>query len=206
MTQLLLPHCGTVYAVEPNDGMRLAAEDFLGNDPRLISIKGTAESTTLGERCVDLIVTAQAFHWFDRTRAKKEFRRILRGEGWTALIWNNRLADADAFHRELEQLFLDKLEEYHRVRHRDVPIPELAEFFSPGTMTEHVVSNQQEFDLEGFEGRVLSASYVPPKGDPQHDAFMKLVRELFNRHQTGGRVTMRYATAIYLGKLPFPRP
>jgi hypothetical protein len=71
-------------------------------------------------------------------------------------------------------------------------------------VTRHIVPNQQEFDLSGFEGRILSASYVPPKGDPQYEPFIKLVRELFSRHQRGGIVTMRYATAIYLGKFPLP--
>ena len=204
MTQLLLPHCRRMYAVEPNDPMRGAAEEILGGEPGFVSVKGTAEETTLGDASVDLVVSAQAFHWFDRDRAKKEFKRILRGERRVALIWNNRLDSADEFHRDMEKLFLDRLPEYHRVKHRDVPLPEIAEFYSPANVTRHIVPNQQEFDLSGFEGRILSASYVPPRGDPRYEPFIKLVRELFRRHQRGGKVTMRYATAIYQGKFPLP--
>src|SRR5712671_1890024 len=43
MTQLLLPHCQLVYAVEPNDEMRRASEDLLGRDARFMSIRGSAE-------------------------------------------------------------------------------------------------------------------------------------------------------------------
>src|SRR5262249_43061231 len=160
LTQLLLPHSKLVYAVEPNHDMRIAAEDALGSDPGFVSINGSAESTTLKEGLVDVLISAQAFHWFDRTAARQEFRRILMNDGWVVLVWNNRLSDADAFHRELEKLFLDELPEYHRVKNQYVPDAEVAEFFSPMPVRKHTLPNEQQFDLAGFEGRVLSASYV----------------------------------------------
>src|SRR5437870_3475733 len=49
MTQVFLPHCSLVYAVEPNNEMRGASEELLGHDAKFISIRGSAESTTLDD-------------------------------------------------------------------------------------------------------------------------------------------------------------
>src|SRR5438132_418303 len=80
-TKPLLDLGCTVYAVEPNAAMRRAAEQGLGENPRLTNIAGTAEETTLAENSVDAIVSAQAFHWFDAAQTRREFERILRPNG-----------------------------------------------------------------------------------------------------------------------------
>src|SRR4051794_38517305 len=49
-----------VYAVEPNQAMREAAEGALGGFSRFHSVNGSAEATTLANRSVDLVVAGQA--------------------------------------------------------------------------------------------------------------------------------------------------
>ena len=44
---------------------------------------------------VDLVSAGQAFHWFDRVEARREFARILKPGGWVALLWNERDTGAD---------------------------------------------------------------------------------------------------------------
>jgi|SRR5208282_3952112 len=61
-----------LYAVEPNVPMRSVAERTLSGRPRLHSVRGTAETTTLPDGAVDLITCAQAFHWLDRVKSKLE--------------------------------------------------------------------------------------------------------------------------------------
>ncbi len=53
---------------------------------------------------MDAVVAGQAFHWFEPVAARAEFQRILRRDGWVALIWNERLTEASAFSREYERL------------------------------------------------------------------------------------------------------
>ena len=93
-----------VVAVEPNKDMRAAAEARLAGEERFTSVAGTAESTTLADRSVDLIAAGQAFHWFDPPAAHKEFSRILRPGGWITLFWNTRDHERSAFMSELEEL------------------------------------------------------------------------------------------------------
>src|ERR1700740_758295 len=91
----------TVFGVEPNEPMRREAERRLGSQPSFHSVAGTAEATTLGPRSVGTVTCAHSFHWFDRTRTRAEFGRILRGPKLVLLIWNERISE-------------DLMEEYDR--------------------------------------------------------------------------------------------
>src|SRR5580704_17335722 len=79
-----------VVGVEPNAAMRAAAERSLAGQPRFESVDASAEATGLPAASADLVIAAQAFHWFDPPRARVEFARILRPSGLVALVWNQR--------------------------------------------------------------------------------------------------------------------
>ena len=72
-TRLLLENGNSVFAVEPNTEMREAGVHELESYPRLVSVAGTAEETTLRSASVDFVTAAQAAHWFDLPRARAEF-------------------------------------------------------------------------------------------------------------------------------------
>src|SRR4029078_63361 len=103
-SEMFLKHGNVVYGIEPNDEMRQAAERLLARYPNFRSINASAEATTLPDRSVDLVVAGQAFHWFDQTRAKMEFQRILRPGGWVVLLWNTRRTESTPFLRDYEAL------------------------------------------------------------------------------------------------------
>ena len=94
LTELLLKNGNTVLAIEPNDDMRETARARLSHYPTFRSVNGSAESTTLERKSVDFVTAAQSFHWFQQAAAKREFRRILRVNGWVVLIWNTRKTSA----------------------------------------------------------------------------------------------------------------
>ena len=97
--ELFLRNGNTVYAVEPNDAMRHAAERLLGGYHAFHSVNGRAEATTLPDASIDLSLAAQAFHWFDVPKARAEWQRILRPDGWAVLVWNTRRTDTSPFLR-----------------------------------------------------------------------------------------------------------
>src|SRR5258708_828557 len=119
-TRLLLKNGNAVFAVEPNAAMRemgieqLESLQSLGSN-RLVSVAGTAEETTLRSTSVDFVTAAQAAHWFDLPRARKEFVRILRPDGWCVLIWNERETTTKPFLRDYEQLLLAYGTDYKEV-------------------------------------------------------------------------------------------
>ena len=65
-SELFLKEGNTVIGVEPNQEMRETAEKLLTKYDNFKSINATAEHTTLKDKSVDLVIVAQAFHWFDK--------------------------------------------------------------------------------------------------------------------------------------------
>src|ERR1035438_3978904 len=167
-TRLLLENGNSVFAVEPNTEMRemgIRQLESLESSARLVSVAGKAEETTLRSASVDFVTVAQAAHWFDLPRARTEFARILRPEGWCVLIWNERRTATTPFLRDYEELLLTYGTEYKEVRHERTTAL-IHKFFAPALSQERVFSLCQQFDYEGTAGRLLSSSYAPIEGHP----------------------------------------
>ncbi len=199
-TRLLLDHGNTVYAVEPNAEMRAAAEGLLSGRPGFISVAGTAEATTLAYRSVQMAVSAQAFHWFDRRKARVEFERILCPGGPVALIWNRRVAETP-FQRAYEDLLKEFSTEYQFVGYDNISPADLNDFFSPGEFRTAEFDNFQDLDFEGLRGRLMSASYIPPESAPSYPPMIEKLTEIFRDTNDRGLVRLQYQTQVFLGRL-----
>jgi SAM-dependent methyltransferase len=199
-TRLLLENGNSVFGVEPNAEMREAGERLLAGFPMFTSIAGTAEATTLPDYGVDFVTAAQAAHWFDRQRARSEFARILKPDGWLVLLWNERVTDSTKFLREYEQFLLTYGTDYQEVRHERTT-DAVDEFFDPAPYQERVLEMRQEFDYTGVEGRLLSSSYAPRRGHPQHAPMLLELHRIFHACSANGRVSFDYKTRVYFGHL-----
>jgi len=199
-TRMLLENGNKVFGIEPNAEMRQAGERLLAGFPQFTSIAGTAEATMLPDHSVDFVTAAQAAHWFNRQPARAEFRRILKRGGWLGLLWNERLTDANAFLREYEELLLTYATDYEDVRHERTT-DAVNEFFDPAAFQERRFSMRQEFDYDGLEGRLLSSSYAPGPGHPNHAPMLRELRRIFDGHNSAGRVAFDYKTRMYFGQL-----
>ncbi|MGC1729329.1 MAG: class I SAM-dependent methyltransferase [Steroidobacteraceae bacterium] len=200
LTELLLDSGAQVAAVEPNAAMRTAAEAALGARPRFRSVDGSAEATTLAAASVDLWVAGQAFHWFDIERAHLEAIRILRRGGWAALLWNERPTEATAFLADYETLLLSHSADYARVTASRADPVSMRRFLGE-SMEGATFPNQQILDFAGLKGRLMSSSYAPEPGHPQHEPMIAGLREVFYRHQHDGRVVFPYRTLVFFAQL-----
>ncbi|OCX53991.1 methyltransferase type 11 [Mucilaginibacter sp. PPCGB 2223] len=201
-SKLLLDKGYIVYGVEPNEPMQLAAVYHFRNNAHFIPVYGIAEATTLPANFVDLVVCAQAYHWFRPDETRAEFKRILKNNSnYVALIWNNRLTRIDAFARAYELLLEQKATDYREVNHQHLKGVDFDYFYKDGEYSLTKFSNKQVFDAEGLAGRAFSSSYVPPADTSAGREFALLLQQLFDAHQVNGRVTIYYETEVYLGKL-----
>jgi SAM-dependent methyltransferase len=200
LTRLLLPHAAKVAAVEPNDPMRAAAEAALTCDPRFVSVKGTAESTTLSDASVDLVVAGQAFHWFKVGPARAEALRIARRGACGALLWNEHPTGGSPFLADYERLLRRHASEYDAVVGSRVDEPAMREFLG-ASMQCATFPNQQSFDYEGLLGRLMSSSYAPEAGHPEHGPLLAGIARLFAAHEQGGRILFPYVTLVYFAQL-----
>jgi ubiquinone/menaquinone biosynthesis C-methylase UbiE len=199
LSALLLEAGAEVIGVEPNDGMRAAAEAQLSGQARFRSVKGSAEATTLGAASVDLLVAGQAFHWFDVQQARSEALRILRPGAWGALLWNERPQEPTAFLAEYEALLMRYAAEYATIAASRANLADMRRFLGE-RMESASYPNQQVFDFDGLKGRLMSSSYAPEPGEPQHEPMMRALAEVFRRHQHQGRVVFPYNTRVYFGQ------
>ncbi len=199
--ELFLQRGYSVLGVEPNREMRAAGERLLAGYAGFTSVDGAAEATTLGDASVDLVTAGQAFHWFDRPRARAEFARILRPPRWAALVWNERQSASTPFLAAYERLLLTYATDYAQVNHTQVDDAVIGTFFAPGGFTLATFPNRQTFDYAGLEGRLLSSSYAPEPGHPGYAPMLRELRAIFDAHQAGGAVAFIYDTKVYYGPI-----
>ncbi len=198
-TNMLLQKGYKVYAVEPNQAMQQAAKQWLGSNENHIAVDATDAATTLPAKSIDLIVSAQAFHWFNDERTHVEFKRILKDNGKAALTWNNRLPDVDDFSRAYEDLLKKDSIDYNKVNHRQINDIDFKAFFKDGEYKQVNFNNVQVFDEDGLMGRAFSSSYVPPQNSAAGETFRGLLKAIFAKYSVNGKVSFQYQTEIYIG-------
>jgi SAM-dependent methyltransferase len=199
--RLFLANGNRVYGAEPNPEMRAAAERLLAKYSRFTSVAATAEATTLPDASTDFIVAGQAFHWFDIPSTRAEFTRILKPAGWVVLMWNERHVSDTLFLRNYERILKTYSTDYAEVDHRRVDARTLHKFFGRQGFQFAHFDNVQTFDFEGVCGRLLSSSYAPGPGHPNHAPMLAELRRAFDAYQSGGHVDFLYDTQVYYGHL-----
>jgi len=201
LTRVFLDYGSEVYAVEPNEKMRAAAEAAFEAIPLFRSVDGTAEATTLPAESIDRVAAGQAFHWFDREAARAEFARILRPPRTVALVWNDRRTRGSAFSEGYEALLRRHGTDYGAVDHKNLGSEVFESFFRPGPWKRFTLPNRQRFDEAGLRARLLSSSYTPGPGDPRHAPMLDDLARLFRETSSAGAVTMEYETMVYVGRV-----
>jgi SAM-dependent methyltransferase len=197
---MFLENGNRVFGVEPNAGMRAAAARELALFPWFIPVDGTAEATSLRTGSVDVIVAAQAFHWFDPEKTRAEFIRILKPGGHIVLMWNERRLDSTPFLVGYEALLLKYARDYDQVRHENIDKLKLDAFF-PASYDTVKFENVQDFDFDGLKGRMLSSSYMPSESDGVFPELVEELQDLFAKHAENGRIKIFYDTNVYYSHL-----
>jgi ubiquinone/menaquinone biosynthesis C-methylase UbiE len=174
LTRLLVPTGCAMEAVEPVANMRAAFEAAV---PGVVIREGTGEALPVGDASFDVVVAAQAFHWFDRPRALAEVARVLTPGGGLALLWNHR-DESVPWVAELTRLIRwDTFErgQYHRVDWAAV-VAESSSRFTPLQLDQF--SYVQALDEDGLVDRVASVSYIASMPENERAQLLDHVRAL----------------------------
>jgi ubiquinone/menaquinone biosynthesis C-methylase UbiE len=199
LSELFLTNGNRVIGVEPNDDMRNSAEKNLSKFPKFLSVRGTAERTSLESASVDLVSVGQALHWFDGEAASKEFSRILKSNAHVCIVYNDR-TNEDSFMKEYDQI----VRKYARDRANVPKIDDayLSGLFRNGKYSRYSLSHEQFLDFEGLLGRMSSASYMPGPSDEEQFAVLREdVVRVFKTYEKLSKIRMLYDTTVFLGKL-----
>lgn len=91
-TSLLPPLTDRLTAIEPIEAMR---REFAQSLPGVEVLAGTAQAISLPAASADVVLCAQAFHWFADAQALAEIHRVLTPGGRLGLVWNVRDESVD---------------------------------------------------------------------------------------------------------------
>ena len=202
--EIFLRNGNTVYAIEPNSPMRLAAEKNLSRYPKFHSITGTAEKTGLNADFADFVVAAQAFHWFTPETTKSEFKRILKENGCAVILFNNRKTTGSEFAVQYENLLNEFGTDYKEVKHQNIDEKKIRDFL--GDFTGYSFPNVQVFDFAAFLGRLRSSSYCPKEDHPRYNEMLEKIKDIFRLNQKDGLVSMEYTTQLFCSRLKLHSP
>jgi SAM-dependent methyltransferase len=187
-----------VVGVEPNEEMRRKAESQSPPTHAPQYRDGRAEATGLSPGVADVVLSAQAFHWFEADAALREFHRVLKPGGWAALMWNEA-DEADPF----SQAYVKVIHAVPGAAGVELPRRGAGEPLLTHPLFHDAerlaFANEQALDEEGLLGRAFSASYAP-REPAAAAALAQALRELFARHQRHGQVAMRYVTSLFLAR------
>jgi SAM-dependent methyltransferase len=195
LTAHLLGKVKRIFAVEPNAAMRSLAEQVLGSDPSCQVIDGRAEVTTLPDRCLDLIVVAQAIHWCEPHATKREFARIAAPGCWLALLRNYgidlKLGAA------LAQVYPQESDTDSAMVGKCEP----RSFYYDAGFVKRTFPFVTRSTWESFLGSLSTASYAPDEHSPSYAGFRQAARRVFERFGISGILESSAETELYLGQI-----
>jgi len=189
----------SVIGVDPNEKMLKVAEENLKlRYPNFTSILGGSGSTNIKNNTVDLIVSGQAFHWFDNQSTKKEFKRILKPEKRKVMLtWNLRDNDFEEM-KALENIIQDISVEYKSIGIDIDSITEKVSDFFDKHYELSVYPNKQIVNYDWILGFLKSASYIPKDSD----TLKKLEKEITKIvPRNGSEITFNWKTNVFIGNI-----
>lgn len=198
MTKKLLEFGFKVFAVEPNDEMRVAASDNLKDYKQLILVNGSAENTTLKDNSVDIIVVAQAFHWFDAVSFRKECQRLLKPGGKVVIISNERVAE-DKINKEIAEVYRKYCPNFKGFSNGMMETVGIYENFFEEGYTFKSYGNPLIYNQSSFIGRHLSSSFSLTKEDELYSKLVEALSNIFERNSENGVLTLPNITKYRCG-------
>lgn len=195
LADLLVKSGCLVYGVEPNDAMRRAGEANLAAAENFISLKASAEHTTLPDSSVDLVTVGQAFHWFDFSAFRNECRRVLKNPQAIVLVWNIRVANEQA--QETAELLHRFCPRFTGFGGGAAALADQIDWFFDSDVAARHFANDLRYDREGFIARTCSGSYAPDEREEGYAAFVAALSELFDKFAVDGVMTIANETVAY---------
>jgi SAM-dependent methyltransferase len=188
----------SVIGIEPNAEMRAQAQAAVAEGLSPTYQEGRAEATGLPASRADVVLAAQAFHWFEPEKALAEFHRILRPDGWAVLMWNER-DESDPFTAAYGKIIRSAPD----AAAVEVPRGTAGKALLSSPLFDNadcrVFRQHQQLDEAALHGRAFSASYAP-REPKTASAFAAALSDLFARSHSHGQVTLHYETGVYLAR------
>jgi SAM-dependent methyltransferase len=195
-TRLLASRRSRILAVEPVAAMRAHLAEAAPPGTRVVA--ATAEALPVASGSVELVVAAQAFHWFATPRALAELHRVLRADGRLALVWNEWDEEApwELGFRHVRDRHRGDTPQYRTGRWRDAFTDQ--QWFGP--LHHEVFRNEQSVSPEDAVDRVASTSYIAALPPAEHARVREELRSLLPTTDPDVRLVLAYRTDVFVAQ------
>lgn len=167
LTKDLLELALDVIAVEPLPEMRALIPT------EATALAGTAEAIPVADASVDLVISGQAWHWFDIAAAVAEARRVLRPGGRLAQLWN-LLDTSDPLTRQITEVIDAEERTDGAVLSRAEPPYDAGERFTAPEQL--LLPHVQGYDAERAIAFAVSRSQAIRLGSEEREAMVEQLR------------------------------
>jgi SAM-dependent methyltransferase len=182
-----------VTAVEPLPAM---IEQLRVAAPLATALQGSAEAIPLPDASADVVVCAQAFHWFEHGTALPEIARVLRPGGRLGIVWNTR-DDREPWVAQLS----DEVVGRETVEDRDATDPiDASGLFDP--VERATFSFVQPLNRDRLLDLVLSRSYCAVRTEAERAPVLEQAGRIFDEHAVNGTIELPYLTECFRAALP----
>jgi ubiquinone/menaquinone biosynthesis C-methylase UbiE len=201
LAELFLEAGHRVLAVEPNAEMLEACRELAAHQPRLEVVEGSAEETTLPEASVDLIAVGRAMHWFDWSRAHREFARIVRPDGWVLVATSGHRDSGAPLSNRLSEILrkwrtdsaeVDTTRDFNR---------RLEGFLDTSTWQRTTLDHSMTVDFATLLGYAESLSAIPRPGERGYHGMVAELGAVFEEYQQDGMLVTSLSSDLHLGRL-----
>lgn len=163
----------TLFSVEPNRDMRNQLQMTLEGYENATIIEGTSSATTLKDNSINVIVCAQALHWFDPEQYMSECKRIGKDRFLAVVVYNDHTPIGKVSHRQSAvDRFLNN--------------PILMEF-----------ENNLTFNQDQWINFMTSHSSDPIKGTSEYHEHLQKITNRFDNEQINGLIHIEESTKVF---------
>lgn len=186
LTEQLLAHGCRVTATDPSETMLARLRE---RAPAAGAAAGAAERLPVRSRSADVVVAAQAFHWFDAPAALAEAARVLRPGGRLAVVWSSR-DERIPWVRRLGRLVGSPGQ-------LDDPTAAIDDSAMFEAVDRSTFRFWQPLTPESLRDLVTSRSHVALMSDPERDRLLRKVDELYEEYGRGhDGMLLPYVTTV----------
>lgn len=192
--------CEKIFAVEPNDEMFEVGKSLCSRKKNVEYVKALAEDTKLPEKCLDMALAVQSFHYFDKEKLLCELKRILKDEGHFCIIWNINEAVGDFGKAWATLLHEQKMKLTGSGDNHNLP-EDREIIYGSGGYNEVCFSRNVYMSYTKLKRYSSSISFVPKENEQGYQEFYNKLKEIFNKYKHFNRVKINVTTYLQYGKV-----
>ncbi len=203
LTEVLLNNSLQVVGIEPNDEMRDLSTQLFATNSNFQAHKGFSENTNFQAHSIDIIIAANALHWFDITPTLQEFQRIVKPNTHKNLIaiWNKKNKEDNFTNEYIAIADTNKINNLYANSEEDYDVLFQKFIGNTNSYEKYIFRNVHTLDLEAMLGRYDSISHRYEKNTLEYATIIQEFKKLYRTYQVDGKVNLLYDCTIYIATI-----